>query len=169
MLSRFVFVAILSAADCSEVTGGALKLTWKDCGDSSTHTKITSVAPSTVQLGSTTTITGTGTLDTDVSSGTFEATVTGPFGIHLLDCKGDAGAKKTCNLPLGTGSITYDGMTLPVKAGTQSISMEIQLASSLPSSLATTKTVITATNGGGDKLICLEVDLATASQGTLIV
>merc|ERR1719265_1368318 len=42
----------------SYLSGGSLKLTWQDCGDSSTHTKITAVTPSSLTLGATTTITG---------------------------------------------------------------------------------------------------------------
>ena len=45
-------VAALSAVS----EGGVLKLTWSDCGDASTHGKVTKVAPDTVTLGQATRI-----------------------------------------------------------------------------------------------------------------
>merc|ERR1712232_562547 len=150
----------IGGAVASGTTGDTLALTWKDCGDSSTHAKITSVTPSTISLGALTTITGTGSLDEDVNDGTFDMKVVGIGGTQLLECKGDASASKTCNLPLGTGSITFDGVKFPLKAGPQPINVDLKLSSTLPASLAKTKTTVTAASKSGDKLFCLEVDLA---------
>lgn len=50
----------------------AVDLKWTDCGDSSNHVKITDLQPTSVKVGGTTTLTGTGTLDQDESGGTFD-------------------------------------------------------------------------------------------------
>ena len=42
-------------------TGGtSLNLAFKDCGDASTHAKVKDISPHSVTLGTTTTVTGTG-------------------------------------------------------------------------------------------------------------
>merc|ERR1711935_1212711 len=85
-----------SAPTLDFVTGGNLAITFKDCGDASTHAKVTSVTPPTIPLGSTTTISGTGTLDKDIPAGTFDMKMTGLGGIELLkNCNGDASTALT--------------------------------------------------------------------------
>jgi len=74
-----------------------------------------------------------------------------------LSCKGDASVSKTCNLPLGTGSLTFDAMEFPIKKGPQTVKVDIQLSAKLPSALAKTTTITTATSKGGDKLFCIEI------------
>merc|ERR1712050_484424 len=53
------------------VTGGTLKVTWKDCGTATTHAKINSFSPGTLTLGQKTTMTGTGSVDEAVTGGSF--------------------------------------------------------------------------------------------------
>ena len=36
---------------------------------------------------------------------------------QLLHCSGDASVTKSCNLPLGTGSLTFEGMSFPIAPG----------------------------------------------------
>eukprot|EP00493_Phyllostaurus_siculus_P006992 UN07065 len=81
-----------------------LKLAWSDCGDSSTHTKITGFSPSTITTGQKSTMTGTGNLDEDVSGASFDLEMKTAAG--TISCKGDASQSKTCHLPLGVGSLT---------------------------------------------------------------
>merc|ERR1712072_1406477 len=97
----------------------SVKLTWNDCGSSSTLAKVTSVSPLSLTLGETTTITGTGDLSKTVNGGTFELVMTGVGG-KLLDCKGDASKPKTCTvkaLGMDVGSGRFDGVKFPVEAG----------------------------------------------------
>merc|ERR1711874_565234 len=138
-----------------------LSLSWSDCGDSSTHAKITSFTPSSLTLGQKTTMTGTGNLDEAVSGANFDLVMTGAIG-QLLHCTGDASASKTCNLPLGTGSLTFDAMKFPLAAGSIPVNVDISLSSSLPSSLATTTTTCKSTASNGDKLFCIEIKSASA-------
>merc|ERR1711959_389700 len=83
-----------------KVNAATLNLTWKDCGDSSTHAKVTDVEPKSLQTGAKTTITGTGILDEEVDNdATFTMKMTGALGITLLNCNGDAAKGQTCKLP----------------------------------------------------------------------
>merc|ERR1712178_126028 len=145
------------------VEGGSLKLDWKDCGDASTKTKITGFTPATLTLGQKTTMTGTGQLSEDVSGATFDLKMNGAIGT-LLHCSGDASVSKTCSLPLGTGSLTFDAMKFPLAAGKVPVNVAINLAASLPSSLATTKTTCKATGSNGDDLFCIEIDSKPQSR-----
>merc|ERR1711998_711934 len=117
-----------------------LKLSWSDCGDASTKVKIASFTPSTLTLGQKTTMTGTGNLGEDVASAT-----------------------KTCSLPLGTGSLTFDAMTFPLKAGSTNVNVDIALSSAVPASLQTTDTKCTASSSSGDKLFCIEIKSAPSA------
>merc|ERR1712232_1254153 len=58
-----VFPKIEGAVSAPEATGGTLKITWKDCGDASTHAKVTGLQPNTITMGKTNTVTGSGTTD----------------------------------------------------------------------------------------------------------
>merc|ERR1719486_1340810 len=145
-------------------TAGCLKLDWKDCGDASTHTKITDFTPSTLSLGTKTTMAGTGDIDQDVTDGaTFDLEMTGMLG-KLLSCKGDASVTKTCNLPLNVGSLTYDAIPFPIKKGATTVKVDIQLSSALPAALASTTTVATATSKSGDKLFCMKIMSSNGAQ-----
>merc|ERR1712083_814582 len=101
--------------------------------------------------------TGTGQLDEAVTGATFDLVMNGAIG-QLLKCDGDASQSKTCQLPLGVGSLTFDAMKFPLAAGSVPVNVDINLAASLPSSLATTKTTCKATASNGDDLFCIEID-----------
>merc|ERR1712084_23656 len=118
--------------------------------------KITGFTPSTITTGQKAKMTGTGNLDEDVSGATFDLEMKTAAG--TVSCKGDASQSKTCNLPLGTGSLTFDAMSFPLAAGSVPVNVDINLAATLPSSLATTKTTCKATASNGDDLFCIEID-----------
>merc|ERR1712137_1182694 len=92
-----------------------------------------------------------------VSKANFDLVMNGAIG-QLLKCDGDAAQSKTCNLPLGVGSLTFDAMKFPLAAGSVPVNVDIQLAATLPSSLATTKTTCKATASNGDDLFCIEIN-----------
>jgi hypothetical protein len=150
IMKRSVASAMASTASATE-----LKLTWSDCGDASTKAKITSFSPDHLTLGQTTTMVGTGTVSEDVSAATYDLEMDGV--IHLLSCKGDASQSKTCSLPLGAGSLSFDAMSFPLKAGQVQVKVDIALSANLPASLASTTTKATATGSKGNKLFCIEI------------
>jgi len=147
----------------NQVEGGTLSLSYKDCGSSSTHAKITSLSPSVATTGRTTKITGHGNLDEDIADATFEMEVAFSSGVPLLDCSGDAQAQKKCGFPLGTGSLTFDGVNFPIKAGPQDIPLDLYLSPLLPAGFIKTMTKVTAVTGAGDKIFCIKV--FTGEQG----
>merc|ERR1719183_714845 len=108
-------------------------------------------------------MTGTGYLSEAVDGATFDLTMTGAIG-QLLHCSGDASVSKTCSLPLGTGSLTFEAMKFPIAAGKVPVNVDIDLSSSLPTALAKTKTITKATAKNGDELFCIEIDSASASS-----
>jgi len=160
--SMKLFCAVVLVATA---TATDLKLTWEDCGDADTHSKITSFTPDTLTLGQKTTMTGSGPLDEDIADGaTFDLEMTGPLGVKLLSCTGDAGVTKTCKLPLGTGALTFDALTFPIKKGVSSVKVDIQLAASLPASFAATTTITKAVSKSGDKIFCMSIKSTKAGQ-----
>merc|ERR1719375_1436762 len=108
-------------------------------------------------------MTGTGQLSEEVTEATFDLTMSGPMGA-LLHCSGDASASKTCDLPLGSGSLTFDAMSFPIAAGTSAVNVDINLKSIVPAQLLTTKTIAKATAKNGDSLFCMEIDSAPAKS-----
>merc|ERR1740138_465894 len=104
---------------------------------------------------------GTGSLGEEVAGATFDLEMTGAIG-KLVSCKGDASAAKTCSLPLGTGSLTFDALTFPLKPGSTDVNVDISLSSSVPASLQTTDTKCTAIASNGDKLFCIDIKSAPA-------
>merc|ERR1719321_687671 len=107
-------------------------------------------------------MTGTGALSEDVAGANFDLEMTGAIG-KLVSCQGDASASKTCSLPLGTGSLTFDAMSFPLKAGSTDVNVDIALSSAVPASLQTTNTKCTASSSSGDKLFCIEIKSSPAA------
>merc|ERR1712125_92637 len=130
-------------------------------GDSSTHTKITSFTPSSITTGQKATMTGTGDLDEDVSGANFDLEMKTMAG---KVSKGDASQSKTCSLPLGVGSLTFNAMAFPIKKGSTSVSVDLSLSALLPGALAHTETKVTATATGRDELFCMDIKAAPAVE-----
>jgi len=149
------------------VKGGTLKLNWKDCGDASTHGKVSGLKPETLTLGQKTTVTGSGNVNEQVTGGALAIQM--KAGIISKTFNGDVCAAKTFHLPLGTGSITWDGLRCPVAAGAVDVPTEIQLSGSLPASLAKAEITIKATAPSGDNLLCMEIDTQPESQLAMII
>merc|ERR1712070_836496 len=130
---------------------------WSDCG--AKHATVTDLQPTTIHTGATETITGTGTLDEDVTSAKFTATVSA-LGTKLTDCSGDATSDIVCTLPMGVGKITVKAVPFPLSKGTVKIPVEVQTSSVIPPSLANVDVHIAATEQSGEDLICLDVHTA---------
>merc|ERR1712228_888131 len=128
-----------SSVAAPEATGGTLKITWNDCGDASTHAKVTGLQPDTITMGKTNTVTGSGTCDEAVTGGSFK--ITAKAGPITQNYSGDICQAKQFNLPLGLGSVKWDGMTCPIAKAQVSAS---------------------ATTSSGDKLLCVQLTTAPA-------
>merc|ERR1711959_633238 len=101
-----------------------------------------------------------GNLDEDVSGASFDLEMNTLAG--KVSCKGDASQSKTCHLPLGVGSLTFNAMSFPIKKGSTSVSVDLALSAMLPGALAHTETKVTATATGGDQLFCMDIKSAPA-------
>merc|ERR1712203_99653 len=139
-----------------ELQGGTLAITWEDCGDASTHAKVTDVQPTTVTIGTTETIQGTGTVDEDITAVHFVATIKAA-GIKIASCEGDASADIVCNMPLNAGKITVKQLPLPIAAGPITVPAEISTASVIPAGLAKIDAELRATEQNGEDVVCMNI------------
>merc|ERR1711862_21952 len=143
--------------------GGTLAVTWSDCG--AKHATVTDLSPTTIQTGTTETLIGTGTVDEEVTSAHFTATVSAS-GVKLASCEGDATSDIDCNLPLGAGTITVKAVEYPIAAGKTNIVTAVKTSSIIPASLAKVDVAIRATEQNGVDVICLDVH--TEKQAVLV-
>jgi len=155
-MSRLAFASVVATAEA-----GTLAVTWKDCG--AKHGKVTNLKPLTVETGSTVTVTGTGTLDEDVTKGHFTATVSA-LGTKITDCSGDGTKDIVCKLPMGVGSVTLKALPFPIKKGTVTIPVEVKTSSKIPTSLAHVDIHVAATDQHGEGAICLDVHTAAKME-----
>jgi len=142
--------------EAPKLEGATLAVTWTDCGDADTHTKLTDLQPTTIETGATTTLTGTGNMDIDVDGATFAAVVKAA-GVKIASCSGDATQDVVCKLPLGVGSVTVKGEAFPIKAGLSSVFVDVKVSSLIPASLASVDTHTTAVSNAGEKIFCMDV------------
>jgi len=131
-----------------------LAVTWEDCG--ATHAKVTDLQPTSIATGGTTTLTGTGTTDEDVTSAQFTATVKA-LGVQVAKCSGDGTTDIVCKLPANAATITVKAVDYPLKAGPVNIPVDVQTSALIPASLAKVDVHIEATEQNGESVICLDV------------
>merc|ERR1712070_65179 len=155
---------------------GNLAVSFQDCGDASTGIVVKDVTPKTIVAGSTTTITGSGSLKKDLAGATYNMTMTGILSTVLVkDCSGDAGQAQTCDIvaPLlgKVGSLAYQPVTFPIKAGDIGgiPKVAVTLKSGLPASLETTTTTLKVTASNGDNAICVQIMTKAAATSLIIV
>jgi len=161
MVSKLAVLALVAAEEL--VGAGTLALSWSDCGTSSTHAKVTSLTPKTLTLGEETKILGTGALDEDVADGTY--TIDVKASIITKHFNGKIGEKATFDLPAGLGSLTWDGLSLPLAKGPSvQVPVDVKLSGSIPTSLAKATITIKATEANGHDLLCLTVNTAPATE-----
>jgi len=148
------------------VQGGTLKLDWSDCGDSSYHAKVQSLSPTALPIGQTTTVTGSGNTDEQVTAGGFQ--ITAKFGPVTEHYSGDVCSKKVFHLPAFLGSITWNGLSCPVAKGLVRVGVDVKLSAIIPAKLAKGDILIKAgdANSNGN-LICL--DIKTSGVETVVV
>jgi len=159
-MKSFVGAALLGAAAASE--GAKLKLSWTDCGDSSTHGHIKSVTPDELTIGSKTMIAGKGSLNEAMQDVTY--TVDAKVGwIKLFSHTGDACRPSTISLPEGLGEIDMKGFKCPISPGDAELDLDVSLSSNVPARLARLTIDLTAKSSTGDKAICMRIK--TAPEG----
>merc|ERR1711904_492080 len=149
-----------------EVNGG-VDLTWSDCGDADTHAKVTDLQPTHLDMGATTTLVGSGTLDADQNGGTFNFKAkAGP--IPVLKGSGNLCEDTTIKFPLGAGSIKFHALDCPIKAGDISLTLDVEVLGE-SSSNDLLDISLTANSDQGDKLLCMDIkgsDLELEEQVT---
>jgi hypothetical protein len=151
-MSRLALASVLATAEA-----GTLAVTWKDCG--AKHGKVTDLKPLSIETGSTVTVTGTGTVDEEVTAGHFTATVSA-LGTKITECSGDGTKDIVCSLPMGVGSVTLKALPFPLAKGTVTIPVEITTSPKIPASLANVDVHVAATEQNGEDAICLDVHAA---------
>merc|ERR1719238_1887665 len=156
------------------VEAGSLAVSFQDCGDASTDVLVKDVTPKTIAAGSTTIITGSGSLKKDISGGSYSMRMTGVLSSVLVkNCDGDASKANTCDIvaPLlgKVGSLAYEPVTFPVKAGDISgiPKVSVTLRAGLPASLEKTTTTLKVTASNGDKLICVQIMTKSATEASM--
>jgi hypothetical protein len=144
-----------------KVNGGSLSLSWTDCGGSSTHAKTTDVQPSSLELGADTAIIGTGDLDKTVSGGTYNMELKAGGGLIHSHFTGNTCEAKDFTLPLGLGTLSWDGISCPMAAASGvNIGFHTKLAASLPAALATSTIHVEAVDQDQEQVLCVDLKLA---------
>jgi hypothetical protein len=151
----------------SFVDGGSVKLSFTDCGDSSTHGHITSLSPATLTLGAKTSVAGKGSVDEAVPGATYKV-VAKALGVTVFSHTGDACKPETIQLPAGSGQIDMKGFACPISTGSVELDLDITLSANIPAKLARTTIDLTATAASGDKTLCVQIKTSPADE-TIVV
>merc|ERR1712166_882883 len=154
-------VVELLPSNAEVVAGGTLGVTWSDCG--AKHAVVSDMQPLSIATGGTTTITGSGEVDEDVTSAHFTATVKA-LGVKISSCSGDGTKDITCKLPAGAGSIVVKALSFPIKAGTVKIPVDVSTKSIIPASLEKVDEHI---EQNSESVICLDVHTKKAMSVSL--
>merc|ERR1719191_701943 len=138
-------------------SGGTIKLNWSDCGDSSTHGHITSLSPTSVVLGTKTSLAGKGHVDEAIQAATYKVVAKEGF-IPVFSHSGDACKPETIKLPAGIGEIDMKGFKCPMSAGAVELDLDLSLSSAIPAKLARITIELTAQSSTGDKALCAKIN-----------
>jgi len=141
--------------------GGTLKLSWSDCGDSSTHGHITSLSPTSVTLGTKTSLTGKGKVDEAIQAATYKVVAKEGF-IPIFSHTGDACKPETIKLPAGAGELDMKGFKCPISPGAVELDLDLTLSSTIPAKLARVTIELTAQSSTGDKALCAKIATSPA-------
>merc|ERR1712166_248406 len=153
-MAKLAFAGLVTGA----AAGGKLAITWEDCGDADTHGHITDLQPSEIEIGTTGTMTGTGTIDEALTDGTFTIQMTASLGIKET-YTGKACEAKTFKLPLNLGTVSWGGLDCPVAAGAVTNKIGFTQSSLVPTSLATADVTASALDMNGEPALCVTAHL----------
>jgi hypothetical protein len=160
MVKALALFAVVGVAGADTV-----KLSFTDCGSSSTHATIKSLSPDTIDVPGKATIVGSGDLDADQTSASFTLKVK-KAGIPLISGKGSICEDTTIKVPLGAGSFTVKGIDCPIKAGSGlKVEVDLDILSMVQDGENDLLDIAIKANADdtGDEVICLNV---AASQGS---
>jgi len=147
-------------AGLSGASAATLGITFQDCGDSTTHGKISDLQPLSITSGVENSLTGSGSLDKSITGGAFDMHVTAGGGLINKHYTGDVCESKTFSLPLGLGTMSWGGLACPQATGDVAVVLKVKLSSNLPASLATSDVALTATDQDSESAICANVHIA---------
>jgi len=153
-------------AGLSGASAATLGITFQDCGDSTTHGKISDLQPLSITSGVENALTGTGSLDKSITGGAFDMHVTAGGGLINKHYTGDVCESKTFSLPLGLGTMSWGGLACPQATGDVAVVLKVKLSSNLPASLATSDVALTATDQDSESAICANVHIAKQMEST---
>jgi len=165
VMYRAVTSALIGGAVASG--GGTIKLDWSDCGDSSTHGHITSLAPTSVNLGTKTSLVGKGKVDEAIPAASYKVVAKEGF-IPIFSHSGDACKPDTIKLPAGTGEINMKGFKCPMSAGDLELDLDLTLSSAIPAKLARVTIELTAQSSTGDKALCAKIKTSPADTSEML-
>merc|ERR1712113_1021807 len=100
-------------------------------------------------------VTGTGTLNEDTDGGSYKIKMQASFITE--NWSGNICEAKSFSLPLGMGTIKFDGMDCPLKTGNTQVKMDITMSSAIPSAFARSTIHMTAVDTNNAPLLCLDV------------
>mmetsp|Transcript_3957 Transcript_3957/g.11007 ORF Transcript_3957/g.11007 Transcript_3957/m.11007 type:complete len:174 (-) Transcript_3957:90-611(-) len=154
-----VFVALASAEQVESAFGGGwVKIKWSDCGDASTHGRVRSVTPHEVQMGKSTAVRISSTVDEGFAGGQFTYAATAG---SLTETKtADLCTHQTLPIRDDFGSVTWQGFDCPVPAGDVHSEIDVSLSEYFPWVLAYSTIDMYATATSGDKLFCVRIHTA---------
>jgi cathepsin L len=139
-----------------------VNLAFTDCGSASTHAKINSLTPASIDMPGKATIVGTGALDSDQTTASFTLKVKKGI-VPLIKGGGSICEDTTIKVPLGAGSFTVKGLDCPIKTGDVSVEVDLDILSAFDDENDLLDIHIEATaDDTGDQVICLDV---AATQG----
>merc|ERR1719487_1215068 len=154
-----------------DLVGGApVKFTAKDCRGSSTiaHLRSFSSVPDRPQTGELFKVTNSMTLDSSVSGGEFEVTVTALGGVKLKHASGPVcGQDTSFGVYIGlvkVASVTYYGLACPLAAGPIEVKYDIKLSTILPPMFGSSSFEISSKDQTGRDLMCVQAHLGINAE-----
>jgi len=143
---------------------GVVPLSYEDCGDSETRTRVTGIYPASAKRGDTTRIVLKGIVDKDIASskGTYKMISRLSHGDYA-DCSGDAAESKKCHMNLFSplvpvlGSIEFNAIRFPIQKGPMSVNLDLWLNPLIPTPWAETTTRIMGSTKRGEVFFCVDV------------
>jgi hypothetical protein len=157
MAIRLLLIAATLAA-CESV-----KLDWSDCGDKDTNVRVMSLSPLSIDIGTPTTLTASGTSAKAITDGTFKFVATA-LGVPVLKGSGDVCKKTEIDFPLGAGKVTIEGFGCPGSAGDVSLKIDVAINAANLNTTDAINIAITAASKAGDKLVCVNIKTNGAEE-----
>merc|ERR1719453_1414883 len=103
----------------------------------------------------------TGSLDKEVTGGTYDMELKAGGGLIDSHFTGNNCEAKSFDLPLGIGTLSWDGISCPLAAADSvSIGFHAKLSASLPPAVATSDIHLGANDQDGESVLCVDLHLA---------